>query len=142
MLVMFLNQSLDSNPHILCKLFAIFIELHDTTARVVLAMPKDFIRCSLVEAKAKGRFVLPHLTCHVVTTTKLIGKTLAICIEDETTYTPQGLCRQEFDFGIRVVWFYKPRRVNLHPLQVNGLRANCLAHLDAISSAMLTISSR
>ena len=48
-------------------------EFHDSTSSVVFAMP--------VHSEAKWRFVLPHLSCHKVLPSQLIGKTVSVCVE-------------------------------------------------------------
>ena len=77
-------------------------------------------------------------------------------------YATKRLGRQELDLGVLVADLHKTRRVHLarasarhsvahadlygapassrglHPLQIDGLRVDTLAHLDAVTSAMLT----
>merc|ERR1719469_1743697 len=59
-LVMNFLQNRQRHSHVLGQGFARFVELHDTTPSVVLAMPVDFISSSLVQTEAEGRLVLPH----------------------------------------------------------------------------------
>ena len=49
---------------------------------------------------------------------------------------------EELDLGIGIVRPHEPRRVHLHPLQVDALAANGLAHLDAVTSAMIAVRGR
>ena len=41
-------------------------KLRHSTSSVMLAMPSNAIRGRLVHSKTKWRFILPHLSCHVV----------------------------------------------------------------------------
>merc|ERR1719440_528737 len=108
----------DRNAHVLGQVSSAGIVLHHTTASVVLGVPDDLIRGSLVQAKAERRLVLPHLTSHIVTAAKLVGKTLAITVQDETTNTSEGLSGKELNLGIWVIWLHKASWVNLNPLKV------------------------
>mmetsp|Transcript_7375 Transcript_7375/g.8038 ORF Transcript_7375/g.8038 Transcript_7375/m.8038 type:complete len:235 (-) Transcript_7375:352-1056(-) len=106
----------------------------------MLAMPRNFIRSGLVEAETERRLVLPHLTCDIVTAAKLVRKALPIGIQDKSAHTTQGLGGKELDLGIWIIGLDKAGWVHLHPFQVDTLCTNCLAHLDAVTGAVLAIS--
>mmetsp|Transcript_47384 Transcript_47384/g.106581 ORF Transcript_47384/g.106581 Transcript_47384/m.106581 type:complete len:319 (-) Transcript_47384:177-1133(-) len=135
-----LFQHGEGNSHIACKGLTTFVELHDATPCVMLAVPVDLFRGGLVEAQPERRLALPHFTCHVVTAAELIGETLAVGIEHKATDSTQSLCRKELDFGIRIIRLYQASWVHLDPLQVDALGTNGLTHLDAITSAVLAVS--
>merc|ERR1719326_339937 len=141
MLLMLVYQRLQGDAHVFCKRFTSLIELHDTTTSVVLAMPDDLFLGGLVEAEAEWSFILPHFSCHIVTSTKLIGEPLTVGIEDQTAHTSESLCSKELDLSICVVYFDESCWMDLHPFQIDGLCANCLTHLDAVASAMFAIGS-
>mmetsp|Transcript_35213 Transcript_35213/g.75973 ORF Transcript_35213/g.75973 Transcript_35213/m.75973 type:complete len:284 (-) Transcript_35213:205-1056(-) len=102
-------------------------------------MPDDLVGGSLVQAEAERGLVLPHLAGDVVTSTQLVGETLAVRVQDQTADASQGLGGQKLDLGIGVVGLHQAGRVDLHPLQVDGLSANGLAHLDAVTGAVLSV---
>ena len=60
------------------------------------AVPRNFIRGRLAQSEAEWRFVLTHLSCHVVTPSQLFGKTVSVHFKDKTTNSA------ELDFGIGV----------------------------------------
>merc|ERR1719272_855192 len=138
-LLMCVSQHLHINTHILCKVVAACVVLHDTTASVVLGVPKDLCSCGTVQAETERWLVLPHLASDIITTSKLICKALAILIEDKTSNTTQSLCSQELDLSIGIIGLHEACGVHLHPLKVNGYCADGLAHLDCITGAVLTV---
>merc|ERR1719251_553403 len=102
-------------------------------------MPMDFIGGGLVQTKSEGRLVLPHLASHVISPAQFICKPLTIRVKDQTTNATQCLSRQKLDLCIRIVRLHEACGMNLDPLQINRLAANGLAHLDAITCAMLSV---
>mmetsp|Transcript_10524 Transcript_10524/g.11589 ORF Transcript_10524/g.11589 Transcript_10524/m.11589 type:complete len:249 (+) Transcript_10524:135-881(+) len=78
MLLVGVHQGLQRHTHVLGQVLSTWIELHDSTASVVLGMPDDFISCCPVEAKAEWWLVLPHFARDVVTTSQLIAEAVAI----------------------------------------------------------------
>jgi len=129
----------DRHTHVRGKVGAALVVLHDATASVMLAVPDDLVRRSLVQGQAERRLALPHLSGDVVTPAELVGEALAVGIEDEAADTAERLSGEELDFGIRVVRLHEASRVNLHPLQVDALGADILAHFDAITCAVLAV---
>merc|ERR1719191_1510818 len=136
---MSVDESLKWHTHVFCQICTRGVVLHHTAASVVLAVPHNLVRCSLVQAQAERRFVLPHLTCHVVTAAKLVCEALAIGIKDNAANTTKGLCSQELDLGIWIIRLDQTSWVYLHPLKINTIGATSLTHLDGISSAVLTV---
>mmetsp|Transcript_17003 Transcript_17003/g.25435 ORF Transcript_17003/g.25435 Transcript_17003/m.25435 type:complete len:269 (-) Transcript_17003:325-1131(-) len=136
-----LFEDRELHAHVLGKRRTRFVELHDAPASVMLAMPRNLVRSGLVEAKAERRLALPHLTCDIVTTAELVRKALPIGIQDKSAHTTEGLSGKELDFGIRIIGLHKASWMNLHPFQVDTLCTNGLAHLDAVTGAVLAISS-
>jgi len=134
-----LLQGGQRHAHVLGQCLTRFVELHDATASVMLAMPDDLVGGSLVQAEPEGRLVLPHLTSHIVPSAELIRETLAVGIQHQTSDASQGLGSQELDLGIWVIWLHQTSWVDLNPLQIDGLAANFLSHLDAITCAMLAV---
>ena len=92
----------DGHSHIFGKCCTRLVELHDSACSVVPAVPGNFIRGRLVQSEAEWRFVLPHLSCHVVPPSQLIGKTVSVRVKDKTTNSAERFCRKELDFGIGV----------------------------------------
>ena len=39
-------------------------------------------------------------------------------------------CCQELDFGTGVVWLHQACGMRLDPLEIDGFRSDCLAHLE------------
>ena len=56
-----------------------------------------------VQSEAERKIVLPHLSCHIVPPSQLIGKKISVCIEDKTNNSVKRFCREELDFDIEVV---------------------------------------
>mmetsp|Transcript_91627 Transcript_91627/g.237451 ORF Transcript_91627/g.237451 Transcript_91627/m.237451 type:complete len:221 (+) Transcript_91627:204-866(+) len=139
MLLMCLLEHRQWHSHVLRECGPTLIEFHDTTARVMLAMPNDLVRCGLVERQAERRLVLPHLSRHVVTAAKLIGKAFAVRVQDQATNATERLGSEELDLGIRIIWLHEAGGMHLDPLEVNAFAADCLSHLDAIAGAMLPV---
>merc|ERR1712048_560428 len=119
MLLVAIHECLEWDTHVLCYVCTRFIILHHTTASVVLTVPDNFFSSSLVEAESERWLVLPHLARDIVAPPKFIGESLSIGIEYQTAYTTESFCCQELNFGIWIVWFHEPRRVHLHPLEIN-----------------------
>ena len=93
----------DGNTHTFGKRCTRVVELHDSASSVMLALPSDVIRGRLVRNEAEWRFVLPHLSCHIVPHSQFIDKTVSLCIEDKTTNSVECFCGKQLDFGIEVV---------------------------------------
>jgi hypothetical protein len=53
-------------------------------------MPFDFLAGLGVEDQTEWTFVLPHFTGNVITMSELIGESVSICIEEDTTDTTQS----------------------------------------------------
>ena len=100
-----IDELLQGYAHVLGQVLTCRVELHDASAGVVLSMPDDLVSCSLVEAEAEGRLVLPHLARDVIAAAQLIAEAVAVRIQNNAAHTTQGLCRQELDFGIGVIFF-------------------------------------
>mmetsp|Transcript_108466 Transcript_108466/g.282956 ORF Transcript_108466/g.282956 Transcript_108466/m.282956 type:complete len:452 (-) Transcript_108466:70-1425(-) len=130
------------DPHVLGEGLAVLVELHDAAASVMLAVPADLVGGRLVQAEAEGRLVLPHLAGDVVPAAQLVREALAVGVEHQPAHAPQRLCGQELDLGVGVVRLHQPGGVHLDPLQVDGPRADCLAHLDTVAGAMLAVGGR
>merc|ERR1719473_1655397 len=130
------------DAHLLAQVAGRRVVLHDATALVVLAVPVDLRRRLLVQAEAERRLVLPHAAGHVVAAPELVREALALTIDEHTANTTESLGRQELHLGVGIVRLHKTRRVHLHPLQVDRLRADALTHLDAITSAVLAVRGR
>jgi len=138
-LLMGLLEHRERHTHIIRERFSVGVKLHHASAGVVLAVPDDFLLGRLVEAQPERRLVLPHLTSHVVPPPQLVGKAFAFGVEHDAAHAPERLCSEELNLRIGVVGLYKAGGMHLHPLQIDGLGANGVAHLDAVSSAMLPI---
>mmetsp|Transcript_13802 Transcript_13802/g.36924 ORF Transcript_13802/g.36924 Transcript_13802/m.36924 type:complete len:514 (-) Transcript_13802:112-1653(-) len=130
------------NAHIRSQSGTTVVVLHDTTAGVVLAMPDDLLRGGLVQAQAEGRFVLPHLARDIVAAAELVRDALAVGVQHQAANAAERLSSQELDLRIRVVGLHQARGVHLDPLQVDGLAADGLAHLDAVARAVLAVGRR
>mmetsp|Transcript_50585 Transcript_50585/g.69295 ORF Transcript_50585/g.69295 Transcript_50585/m.69295 type:complete len:377 (+) Transcript_50585:711-1841(+) len=144
-MVVLLVRRLDDrqrDTHVLGKRLSGWVELHDTTAGVVLAMPDDLIRRSLVQAQAEGWLVLPHLTGDVVAAAELVGEALAVRIKHQATDTAQRLGRKELDLGIRIIGLHQAGGVHLNPFKVDALATDGLTHLNAVAGAVLAVSGR
>jgi len=102
-------------------------------------VPNDFIRSSLVQDQTERRLVFPHLSSNVITPAKFIGEALAFLVEDKTSDTAKRFSCQEFDFGIRIVWLHKSCGMHLHPLKIHRFGTDSLSHLDAVTSAVLSV---
>ena len=139
MLLVGIHNLLQRDAHVLCQVLARGVELHDTTAGVVLGVPDDLIGCSLVQTQAKGRLVLPHLSSDIVTSAQLVAEAVAIGIQDDATNTSEGLRGQELHLGIGIVRLHQTGGVHLDPLEVNGGCTDGLSHLDGITSAVLAV---
>merc|ERR1719215_2280190 len=90
-LVMLIDEHLQVNTHILCKISAACIVFHHTTACVMFCMPDDLIRCGFVQAQAERRLILPHFASNIIATPKLVSKTFAILVQHKSTNTAQSL---------------------------------------------------
>ena len=71
----------DGDSHTLGKCCTRPVELHNATSSAMLALPSAVVRGRLEHSEAKLRFVLPHLSCHIVLPSQLIGKTVSVCVE-------------------------------------------------------------
>mmetsp|Transcript_32509 Transcript_32509/g.78110 ORF Transcript_32509/g.78110 Transcript_32509/m.78110 type:complete len:306 (+) Transcript_32509:302-1219(+) len=139
MLLVSSSQFLHRHTHVLSKSLTTLVVLHDTTASVVLAVPNDFIGRSLVQAKAERGLVLPHLAGDIIAPTQLVGESVALGVQQQTTDSSQGLGGEELDLGVLVPNFHEAGGVHLHPLQVDSGSPNIRAHLDSIPGAVLTV---
>mmetsp|Transcript_51062 Transcript_51062/g.111311 ORF Transcript_51062/g.111311 Transcript_51062/m.111311 type:complete len:514 (-) Transcript_51062:66-1607(-) len=141
-IVVGLLEDRQGNTHVLGKRLTAGVELHDTAAGVVLAVPDDLIGRGLVQAETERRLVLPHLARHVVAAAELVGETLALRVEHDATHTTERLGGKELDLRIRIIRLHQPGGVHLHPLQIDALPADLLAHLDAVAGAVLAVRGR
>ena len=66
----------------------------------MLAMPSNVVRSRLVQSKAEQRFVLRHLSCHIVPPSQFTGKTASVYNEDKTNNSVKRFCREELGIGI------------------------------------------
>mmetsp|Transcript_22588 Transcript_22588/g.50540 ORF Transcript_22588/g.50540 Transcript_22588/m.50540 type:complete len:412 (+) Transcript_22588:278-1513(+) len=140
-LLSLVHEGLQGDAHVLSELGAVLVELHDTTAGVMLAVPHDLGGCGLVEHKTEGRLVLPHLAGHIIATAQLIRKALALGTEDKAADTTQGLRRQELHLGVRVIRLHEAGGVHLHPLQIHADGTDRFPHFDRVAGAVLAIGS-
>mmetsp|Transcript_44393 Transcript_44393/g.70288 ORF Transcript_44393/g.70288 Transcript_44393/m.70288 type:complete len:221 (-) Transcript_44393:110-772(-) len=129
------------NSHVLRQSLTALVIFHDAATGVVFAMPDDLVRGSFVENQSERRFVLPHLTCHIITAAKLITNALALLVQNETSNATQSLGGKELDLRIGIIRFDEARRMHLNPFKVDGLGSDGFAHLDAVASAMFPIRS-
>ena len=65
----------------------------------MLAIPGDVIS-ALFRARRNGCFILPHVFCHIVPPSQVIGNVVSVYIEDKTNNSVERVCREELDFGI------------------------------------------
>ena len=142
MLLVGLLQNGHGHAHVRGQRSTAFVVLHHATARVVLAMPNDLVAGRLVQAQPERRLAFPHLAGYIVAAAQLVREALAVGIQDQAADAAQSLCGQKFDLGIGIVGLDQARRVHLDPLEVDRLAANGLAHLDAVTSAVLAIGGR
>eukprot|EP00438_Fugacium_kawagutii_P030997 Skav203573 [mRNA] locus=scaffold3576:299476:300856:- [translate_table: standard] len=132
-------QGAQWDVHVLAQLLSGLVELHDTAAGVVLAVPNDLIGSSLVQDQSERRLGLPHLTSHIVSAAELIAEALTIGIDHQATHSTESLSSQELDLGLGIIGLDQTCRMDLYPLQVNATGTNGLTHLDAITSGVVTI---
>ena len=71
----------DGDSHTLGKCCTRPVELHNATSSAMLALPIEVVRGRLEHSEAKLRCVLPHLSCHIVLPSQLIGNTASVCVE-------------------------------------------------------------
>mmetsp|Transcript_2519 Transcript_2519/g.3109 ORF Transcript_2519/g.3109 Transcript_2519/m.3109 type:complete len:347 (+) Transcript_2519:291-1331(+) len=132
-------QGAQGDAHVFAQLLTVVVELHDTAAGVVLAVPDDLIGRRLVQDQPVRRLGLPHLTGHVVASAQLVAEPVAVAVDHQAAHAAQGLGRQELDLGLGVVRLNEAGGMDLHPLQVNGRSTNGFAHLDGVTCAVLTV---
>ena len=99
-------------------------------------MPGNFVGSSLVQSETEWRFVLPHLSRHVVPPSQLIGKAVPKCVEDKATNSAERVRCKELDFCIGVVGLHLSCGVHLDPLEIDGLCSDGLTHLDRVASSV------
>ena len=80
----------------------------------------NFITSRLVESETEWRFVLPHLSRHIVPPSQLIGETVSVCDKDKTTNSLERFRCEELDFGIGVICLHQACWVHLDPLEIDG----------------------
>ena len=96
------------HSHVLGKSCARLVELHDSACRVMPAVPGECQSgAALLRARRKWRCVLPPLSSHVVSPSRLIGKTSAVRVKDETSDTAERFSCKELDLGIGVVGIHQ-----------------------------------
>jgi len=139
MLGMDVDQSLDVAADLLGEVATGGEKLHDATALVMLAMPMNLVSGGLVEAETERSLALPHLAGDVIAAAELVGESVTVGVEEETTNTTEGLGGEELNLGVRVVRLDETGRVDLDPLQIDGGGAGGDAHLDAVTGAVLTV---
>ena len=83
----------DGDSHVLGKCCTRLEKLYDSASSVAFAMPGNFIRGRLVHSKREWRFVLPHLSRHIIPLSQFIDQTV-------TVYSVKRFCREELDLGI------------------------------------------
>mmetsp|Transcript_23600 Transcript_23600/g.48964 ORF Transcript_23600/g.48964 Transcript_23600/m.48964 type:complete len:246 (-) Transcript_23600:404-1141(-) len=132
-------QSAQRDVHVFAQRLARLVELHDTTARVMLAVPDDFVTRSLVQDQSERRFRLPHFPSDIVAASQLVAEALAIRVDHQAADTAEGLCSQELNLGLGVIGLHQAGGVDLHPFQVDAAGSNGLTHLDAIAGGMVTV---
>mmetsp|Transcript_2518 Transcript_2518/g.3105 ORF Transcript_2518/g.3105 Transcript_2518/m.3105 type:complete len:347 (+) Transcript_2518:291-1331(+) len=132
-------QGAQGDAHVFAQLLTVVVELHDTAAGVVLAVPDDLIGSRLVQDEPVWWLGLPHFSGHVVPSPQLVAEPVAVPVDHQAAHTTQGLSSQELDLGLGIVWLHQAGWVNLHPFQVNASCTNGLAHLDAITRGVVPI---
>ena len=108
--------------HILCKCCTRLEQFHDSASRVMLAMPRNFIRSRFVRARQNGGlFFLISSVTKSLPSNSLVKRFPSA---SKTTNSAECFCFEELDLGNWVVWLQ----------QACGWRA----HLHFITSAVLT----
>lgn len=78
----------------------------------------------------------------IVTVTQLVGKTVALLVEEKTADAAKGLGSQELDLGVRLVRVDETGRVNLDFVEVDTVRADLEGHLGTVTLAVLSVRRR
>lgn len=119
---------------------------HQATASVVTGVEVQDVGGLAVEDETDRPLVLllllPHLGRDVVTVTQLIGETLTVAVEQETTLTTQGLRGQELELGLRVLGVDETGRVDLDLVHIDAVGADFHQHLLAVTGGVGTVGTR
>ncbi|KAI7360310.1 Flavocytochrome c [Hortaea werneckii] len=120
--------------------------LHQTTARVMSGVEVENVGSLAVEHETDRPQVflllLPHLAGDVITVLQLVGETLALAVQQQTTLATESLCSQELRLSSWVLGVDKTCRVDLHRLHVDAVRTNVHQHLVAVTSGVRTVGGR
>mmetsp|Transcript_51479 Transcript_51479/g.112858 ORF Transcript_51479/g.112858 Transcript_51479/m.112858 type:complete len:363 (+) Transcript_51479:193-1281(+) len=134
-------QFLHRDSHLFCQISSCVELPHDSPAFIVLAMPVNLFGSHTVQNKTEWRLVLPHFSSYIIAAAQLICETIPFRIQQKTSNTAKCFSGQKFHLGILIANLDKPRGMYLYPFQVNCGTPDSLAHLDTITSAMLTVRS-
>jgi len=114
--------------------------LHQATARVVTGVEVKDLGGLAVEDETDGPLALlllfPHLAGDVVTVTELVRETLALGVEEETTFTTEGLGGQELELGVGVLGVDETGRVDLDLVHIDTVGADGHQHLLTVTSSV------
>lgn len=117
--------------------------LHQAAAGVVTGVEIQDLGGFAVEDEADGPLALflffPHFAGDVVTVTELVGEPLAVAVEEETTFTPEGFGSQELELGAGVLGVDETGWVDLDLVHVDAVGANGHQHLLAVTSSVSTV---
>mmetsp|Transcript_46195 Transcript_46195/g.98851 ORF Transcript_46195/g.98851 Transcript_46195/m.98851 type:complete len:269 (-) Transcript_46195:226-1032(-) len=102
-------------------------------------MPGNFVGRLAVENQSEWSLTLPHPPGDVIAAAQFVGETLAVLVKEHSADATQGLSSQKLDLGIRLIRVHQAGRVDLHPLQIHCVASHAHSHLNAITSAVLTV---
>mmetsp|Transcript_39680 Transcript_39680/g.86628 ORF Transcript_39680/g.86628 Transcript_39680/m.86628 type:complete len:217 (-) Transcript_39680:359-1009(-) len=105
-------------------------------------MPGNFVGRLAVENQSEWSLTLPHPPGDVIAAAQFVGETLAVLVKEHSADATQGLSSQKLDLGIRLIRVHQAGRVDLHPLQIHCVASHAHSHLNAITSAVLTVGGR
>ena len=83
--------------------------------------------------------IFPHHASHIVTAAEFIAEAAAVHVQEHTTHSTQSFCCQNFDLFIWLIGMHQSGGMDLDPFKIHELTAHSVSHLEAITSAMLTI---
>lgn len=114
--------------------------LHQAAAGVVTGVEVQDLGGLAVEDETDGPLALllffPHLARDVVAVAKLVGKALAVGVEEETTFTAEGFGSQELELGAWVLGVDETGGVDLDLVHVDAVGADGHQHLLAVTGSV------
>lgn len=114
--------------------------LHQAAAGVVAGVEVQDCGSLAVEDETDGPLALllffPHLAGDVVAVAELVRETLAVSVEEETTFAAEGFGGQELELGVWVLGVNQTSGVDLDLVHVDTVSTDGHQHLLAVTGSV------